>query len=324
MTFLSRFAAALALVALMAPTAWSQAFPERGKPITLIVPFPAGGSADFMGRLLAEKLGALWSTQVVVANKPGADTMIGIQSLATSKNDGYTVALVTNDMVLLRVLKDSLPYDSKKDITPVGLIGSVPFVLVTNPASKISSFKELLEVSKRPGNTVNYGTCCNFVTLGVERIKSESGLGGTAVPYKGSAPTITGILSGDTTYVLETTVTTEPHIKAGKLTPLAVTTLKRLKSLPDVPTLGELGMPKDMEFSAWYGLILPGSMPPAIVDKYNDALKQVLAAPDTQQKIEARNIQVGYSTPAEMARTVEEDYRSMKGIMQKGGIAINK
>jgi tripartite-type tricarboxylate transporter receptor subunit TctC len=227
-------------------------------------------------------------------------------------------------MVLLRLVRDSLPYDSKKDLTPVGLVGSVPFVLVTNPASNISSFRDLLEKSKRPGSNFNYGSCCNFVTLGVERIKAESGLRGTAVPYRGSAPAITGILSGDTHYVLETTVTTEPHIKAGKLTPLAVTTSKRLKSLPDVPTLGELGMPKDMEVSAWYGLVLPGATPQAIVDKYNEVLKQVLAMSDTQQKIEARNIQVGYSTAADMAKAVDDEYRILQGVIQKSGIAFNK
>ncbi|MBT2304838.1 hypothetical protein J7E70_30945 [Variovorax paradoxus] len=323
MTAISRMIAALALVAFLAPSAWSDTFPERGKPITLIVPFPAGGSADFMGRLLAEKLGSLWSTQVVVMNKPGADTIIGVQAVATAKNDGYTVALVTNDLVLNRVLREPLPYDSKKDITPAGLVGSVPFVLVSNPSAKINSFKELVDASKRDPSSMNYGTCCNIVTLHVERIKAQSGLAGTAVPYKGSAPTIAGILAGETTYVLETTVITEPHIKAGKLTALAVTTPKRLKSLPDVPTLGEVGLPNDMDIAAWYGLILPGGMAPDIVGKYNSALKEILTSADAQQKIEARNVQVGYSTAADMARAMEDEYKKLQGVM-KSGIVINK
>jgi tripartite-type tricarboxylate transporter receptor subunit TctC len=323
MTLKSRLIAALALVALLASSAWSQTFPERGKPVTLIIPFPPGGSADFMGRLIAEKLGSLWSVPVVVLNRAGADSLIGIQALATSKNDGYTVALVTNDMVLLRVLREPLPYDSKKDITPVGLIGSVPFVLVTNPTDKINSFKELVDASKRNASSTNYGTCCNFMTLQVERIKALSGLVGTPVPYKGSAPAIVGILSGDTTFVLETTVITEPHIKAGKLTPLAVTTPKRLKSLPDVPTLGEVGLPAGTELSAFYGLVLPGAMAPSIVDNYNDALKQILAMPDVQQKIEGRNVQVGYSSAAEMARSLENEYTTMKDVIQKSGLVLN-
>lgn len=310
------------LLVAFVPSAWSQAFPEPGKAVTLIVPFPTGGGADFLGRLVAEKLGTLWSTSVVVVNRPGADALIGAQTLASSKKDGYTFGMVTNDFVLNRLTKEPLQYDATKDFTPLGMIADTPWIFVTNPASKVATFQDLVNLSKRDPKSLHYGSCCNWITLQVERVKALSGIAGEVVPYKGSGPNIIGLMGNETAYTMETPVSAGEFIKTGKLAALAVTSTSRLKSFPNVPTLGELGMPKDLEIASWYGLMLPSGVPPEIVAKYTDALKQIMAMPDVQQKIEGRSVRVAPSTAAEMTLAMDNEYKVLQDVMRRAKISF--
>jgi tripartite-type tricarboxylate transporter receptor subunit TctC len=306
------------------PSAWSQpaAFPEANRPISFIVPYPPGGGADFVGRLVADKLSTLWATPVIVANKPGADTVIASAALASSQKDGYTIGLMTNEWVLNRVLRKTLPYDRDKDFTFVGLVAVTPFFIVSNSTSKIQSFNDLVGASRREGDALNYGSCCTWTALQIERIKAASGIRGTMVPYKGSVAAITGVLAGETAYTLETVIATQEFVKAGKLKPLAVTTSSRLPAFPDVPTLGEVGLPNNLDITAWYGLMLPSGVSTEIVAKYNAAIKQILAMPDVQQKIEARNTQVVYSTGPEMAAKLHADTKALQDAMHKANMKM--
>lgn len=305
---LLKCAAAFAAVALACGTASAQEYPERGRTLTIIVPFPAGGASDVLGRLVAQKFGELWGVNAIVENKAGGDMLIGMQATANAKKDGYTMGLTTLGFVLNSVVLPKQPVDLFKDFQNVGMVGRSPHVLAVNASSPYKTYKELEAASKANPEKVNYGSCCTGMYFATEMLKSYTALRGTHIPYKGSAPSVQALLANETTFIIDTQQTIKPHADAGKLRALVVTSRKRSSALPDVPTLNEVGVPGDYELEAWWGLVVPQGVPQDVVAKANATLLKILEMPDIKKRMAEFGIDVVSSSPAGMANLIRTDH----------------
>ncbi len=308
-TFLP-FALAAASVFSMSGAAWAQDFPEKGKPVTMIVPFAPGGASDILVRLLGQKFTEIWETPVVVQNKPGGDMVIALQSISRADKDGHTLGLTSSSFALNKVVKKDFPMDPIADLTYIGMIGRSSYVMAVSADSDFKTFKELEAATRAKPNDFSYASCCFGPYFATEMIKANSDLEGVHVPYKGSSPALQAILAKDVQYIVDTTTATKPHITSGKLRPLMVTGRERSQSLPDVPHLGEEGVPGDFEVGVWYGLVYPAGTPDDIVKKANAALNEVLAMPDIKARIESLDIEVTPMTPEAVTAKVKSDLKS--------------
>jgi tripartite-type tricarboxylate transporter receptor subunit TctC len=291
-------------------TAWAQDYPEKDKPVTMIVPFAPGGASDILVRLLGQKFSEVWETPVVVQNKPGGDMIIALQSVARADKDGHTLGLTTSSFALNKVVKKDFAMDPAADLASIGLIGRSSYVLAVNADSSYKSFKELEAATLDKSQHFSYASCCFGTYFAAEMLKATTGLDGVHVPYKGSSPALQAMLAKDVQYIIDTTTATKPLISSGKLRPLMVTGRERSLSLPDVPHLSEEGVPGDFEVGVWYGLVFPAGTPENIVQKANATLNKVLAMPDVKSRIEGLDIEVTPTTHVEMNERVKTDLKN--------------
>ena len=280
----------------MAGLAAHAAFPD--KPIRLVVQYGAGGSTDAAARLIAAKLGTVLGQQVVVDNKPGANGIIATDAVAKSAADGYTLLFNTNADSANVSLYKSLPFDLERDFAPITLVGYQPHLVVVNPAVPVTTLKELVALAKQKPGTLNYASVGIGSTphLAGELFKSMANVNIAHVPYKASGQAISELLGGQVQVMFLGAVSGMPYVTAGKLRVLAVTSPKRLASLPDVPTVAEaLNLP-DYEASTWWGLLAPAHTPDAVIATLNKAVITVLALPETKEAMSKLGaIQVGNS-----------------------------
>lgn len=266
----------------------SHAFPDR--PIKLVVPYPAGGTADALARAIAEHMKTELGQAVLVDNKPGANTIIGAQAVIASPADGHTVLLSTAATLVLNPLMYSkLPYSPERDLAPVGLLASSGLVMVVSATSKAASVTEFIARSKSDDARVNYASIGSgsSMHLASELFKLETTAEMSHVPYNGSAPALTALLGGTVDVFFDAVGTSLPHIRSGRLKPLAVTTLSRLAALPEVPTMAEAGV-KGYEASVWFGLSVPARTPAAIVQKLSSAINSALNNPKFRSLFEGQ------------------------------------
>jgi len=263
-------------------TAAQTSFPE--KPVKLIVPFPPGQATDIIARMIADKLTRAWGQQVIVENKNGIPGMV---AGSTAAPDGYTMIMGTSGVLTVNpAVFDKLPYDVTKDFVYVGGLAITPMIIVVSASLPYDTIKELIDAAKKePGKfNVGYGGVNNTQHLTGELFKYTTGVNMVGVNYKGSASAVTDLLSGQISILVDSLAVTLPHIQAGKLKPLAITTLQRVPQLPALPTLSESGYP-GFEGVGWQGLIVPKGTPNAIVQKISTDVAQVLADPDMQKSI---------------------------------------
>ena len=291
----------LLLVTLAAPLAGSS-FAQSdypSKPIQIVVGFPAGGGNDIVARLLGAKLQEAWGQPVIVVNKPGASSMIGMEFVAKAPPDGYTVLLNASVMPVLPALYASLPIDIFRDLQPVTQLTTQSFVLVVHPSVPANSVTEFIRYAKsRPGK-LNYGSPAATFQLTMELFKQQVGIDLRHIPYKGSVQTINGLLANDVQVGFVDAPALAPQIKSGRLRGLAVTTPKRAAILPDVPTMMEAGVP-DFQIIGWFALFAPPGTPKAIVNKLYEESARIVKMPDMQEKLAALDcIPVG-GTPEEL------------------------
>lgn len=291
-------------------TAWAQDYPEKGKPVTMIVPFAPGGASDILVRLLGQKFSEVWGTPVVVQNKPGGDMIIALQSVARADKDGHTLGLTSSSFALNKVVRKDFPMDPVTDLAYIGIIGRSSYVLAVNADSRYKSFQELEAATRDKNQSFSYASCCFGTYFAAEMLKATTGLEGVHVPYKGSSPALQAMLAQDVQYIIDTTTATKPLISSGKLRPLMVTGRERSSSLPDVPHLSEAGVPGDFEVGVWYGLAFPAGTPENIVKKANATLNEVLAMPDVKSRIEGLDIEVTPTTHVEMTERVKSDLKN--------------
>ncbi|KAF1044870.1 Bug family tripartite tricarboxylate transporter substrate binding protein [Xylophilus sp.] len=290
-TFIHAAAAAVLAASLpIAPAAFAQGSWPTGKPITYLVPFPAGGTTDVLGRIIGQKLGPALGTTVVVDNKGGAGGSIGSEIAARAAPDGYTLLGGTISSHAINVsLYPRLGYDPVKSFTPITLIGTNPVVLVVSANSPYKTLKDVLAASKSKNGGLSSASAGTGTSqhLALELLAYKSGVKFTHVPYKGSGPAIQDVIAGQVDMMFDTTVVAAPHIQSGKLRAIAVTSSKRLASLPDVPTVAESGIQglRDFEVVSWQAVFAPAGTPAPIVGRLHDEIARILALPETQERL---------------------------------------
>jgi tripartite-type tricarboxylate transporter receptor subunit TctC len=312
---------ALAVAALGASqVAHAQAFPERT--VRIIVPTAAGGSIDTTARVIAGKLAELWGKPVVIENRPGASMIIGAEAAAKSAPDGYTL-LVAHDgtMAMNPVVYPNLAYHSQRDFEPVALLTAIPEVLLVNETVPAKSIQDLIALAKANPGKLNHATGGTATLLALELFKAMAGVDIASIPFRGGAPAVTGVMSGETQMIFADLATANAGMQSGKLRTLAVTTLKRVPRLPDVPTINESGVP-GYDVATWIGAFAPAGTARAIVDKIEAGIKEALAAPEVRAKLEALSMEIKSGASADMRAVLAGDIGKWGRLVKDKNIQI--
>ena len=272
-------------------SALAQAWPTK-QAIKLVAVFPPGGSVDQVARLLAQPLSQQIGQSIVVENKGGASGAIGTAAVAAAAPDGYTFAVVFDTHGVNPSLMPNMVFDSRKDLAPVVLIGTAPMLLGASKGSPVTSFAQLVEASKAKQKT-SYGTigAGSLGHLAMASLAKTAGFDWTHVPYRGGGPLMTDAAGGHVPLVVGSLFLVKPQVDAGNVKPLVVSTSKRSRQMPDVPTIAESGFP-GFDAPAWWGVIGPAKLPPAVISRFNDALGKALRTPEVAQKLNAQGIDI--------------------------------
>ncbi|AOB32650.1 hypothetical protein AKI39_20775 [Bordetella sp. H567] len=306
----------------MAPAQSAQAAEWPDRPVRLLVGYPPGGGTDTVARVLAQQLTKVLHQSVVIENRAGASSTIAAQQVARAEPDGYTVLFATGSPLTGAPLTiKGLAYDPLKDLVPVTLIGGGPFILVANPAFPPNTLPELVDYARAHPGQVNYASpgISTADYFFAELLNQDANIKTVHVPYKGSSALINDLIAGQVQYTLDTPGTTLPLIHAGKLKAIAIFSQKRLDRAPDIPTTVEAGYP-DLVGGSWYGLLLPKGTPSAIVEALYKATKQALSGEDVRRAMEARDVIIQGSTPAEFKDFIQAEYTKWKTVTDKLGI----
>ena len=312
---------ALLLCATAALPSFAQS-PYPNKPIRLVVPFTPGGVTDTSGRLIAEQLSKRLGQQVIVDNKPGASGNIGTQQVAAAAPDGYTLVLgFDGTMVINPHVFDKVPFDTLKDFAPVGKIGDAVLILVAHPGVAAKTLTEVIALSKTQAGGLSYGTSGTGGTphIAGEQLKLRTGANLTHVPYKGGGQALIDVMGGSIPLVYTAVAGAQGHVKSGKLKAIAVSSAQRSKSLPDVPTFIESGVP-DFEVSSWVGLLAPAKTPKAILDKLNAELNAVLNDPDVREKLNVMGITATPGSADKFGDEMKRDLARYGPVVKAAGI----
>ena len=281
-----------------APAANAQTYPNR--PIRMVVPFAPGGGSDISARVLADGLTEALGQTLVVDNRPGAGSILGTDIVAKANPDGYTTLLGNISMAFNTAIYKKLPYDAVKDFIPISLVTDQPNILVAHPSLAAKSFKEFLALAAAQPGKLTYGSAGigAGTHLAMEMLMMSRKLDLVHVPYKGTGPALTALLGNQISVFFSTYASALPHVRADSLRAYAVTSTKRTRTLPDVPTVAESGFP-GYEYSTWYGFLAPAGTPRAIVEKLNKAAVGVLKSDKTRERYIAQGMDPLASTPAE-------------------------
>ena len=317
----STMAALIALAAISSSTAPDAAraadYPTH--PVTMIIPFPPGGGVDTEGRVIAQKLSEALGQQVVVLNRPGAGSVIGVRDAAKAAPDGYTI--------LMLVTGASLPanagYDLAKDFTPIGLIASIPIVIMANPSVPVKNMTDILALAKKEPGKVTIGTppapTLNY--FGAEQFKSMTNADVTIVTYKGTGPLTTDLLGGHVMIGFNTLPPAVGNIKAGTIRAIAVAAPQRLAAVPDVPTTAEAGMP-GLDIVQYYGLMAPAGTPKEIIARLNGELRKIVSSEDVKKRIVADGGGPVARTPEEYAANIQREESKWAALIKKLGLKV--
>jgi tripartite-type tricarboxylate transporter receptor subunit TctC len=303
------------------PFAFAQPSGWPNKPIRFIVPYPPGGGTDIVARLFAQKLGTALGQQVVIDNKPGASTIIGTEMVARAAPDGYTMGLVTDSHAINPAFFPKLPYDSMKDFAMVTQLVSVPLVMVASPSLNVRTLPELIAAAKaRPGK-INYASIGNGTphNLAMEWVKSIAHVDLTHIPYKGVAPAVADLVGGQVDVMFTGSSSALPHVKAGKLNALAVSSAKRLPTFPDTPAVAEV-LPEFKVFMSWYGMVMPAGTPAEIVQRVSRETAAALDLPDVRERISGLGLLGAASTPTEFAAFMRSEMDGLARLVALTGV----
>ncbi len=311
------------LVTFVAPTSsWAQSYPNR--PVRLVVPFPAGGPADALGRVLADQLNKEWSQPVIVENRGGAGGNLGAEVVARSAPDGYTLLLNASSHVINASLYEKLPYDPIKDFTPVSEVASYMLVLVVHPAVPTTSVKEFVAFakSKQDGLSVANAGLGTPTHLAAVLFAQAASVNLIHIPYRGAAPASTDLIAGQLPAMFNNPVNAVPQVRSNNLRALATTGSKRLSLLPDIPTIAESGYP-GFETRTWYGLFGPAGMPADIVRKLHSDVERTLRIPEIANNLIAQGWDITVSPPERFSVVLQSELDRWSAVVKRAGIKAN-
>jgi tripartite-type tricarboxylate transporter receptor subunit TctC len=320
-----RFASYLCL-ALFAAAAGSPAFAQSypTASIKLVVAFTPGGPSDVLARIVGERMSQHLGQPVVIDNRPGAGGNVAAEIVAKSPPDGYTLLNGNNSILATNAaLYRHLSFDPIKDFAPIGLIGTQPNILVVHPSVPAHSVADLVTLAKSEPGKLNYGSSGNGTAahLAAELFKLQAGVEMVHVAYRGAVPALTDLVGGRLQLMFATSASVMSFLEAKSLRPLAVTTARRSDAVPDLPTIAQSGYP-GFEATTWHGLVAPAKTPPAVVDKLNKTLNQVLGEPDIKQRLAGLGVEIAADTPAEFAAYIKSESVKWAAVVDKAGIHI--
>lgn len=306
-----------------ATSGFAQSYPAR--PVRLVVPFTPGGTTDIVGRIAAQKLTEAWEQQVIVENRPGAGGALGVDFVAKSPPDGYT--LITGHIGTFGFgpsLYSRLPYDPIRDFAPITLFSTVPNMLVVNASLPVKNVKQLLALAKAHPGELNYGSAGSGSAshLAVEYFKLLSKTDITHIPYKGTSPLVTDLIAGETSLTITGVTPLYPHVKSGRLRALAIGSSKRIALLPDLPTIAEAGVP-GYESTTWFGFLAPAKTPGDVITKLNAELLKILKRPDVRERLAADGGQPVGTTPEQFGSHIKAEIERWATVIKKAGVHIN-
>ena len=306
-----------------AAPALAQPYPSR--PIRFVIPYPPGGASDVTARLLGAKLTEAWNQQVVIDNRPGANGIIALDLVAKSTPDGYTLLMANlGPNAINPAVYSKLPYDAEKSFDPVTLTTIVPQVIVANAGLGIANLPQMIAAAKAKPGQLKYGHGGNGSAnhLAMELLKSMASIDIGAIPYKGDAPALTDVMGGQIQFALPTVLAALPHVKGGRLRAVAVTTKKRVASLPDVAPVAESGFP-EYESVSWGGVMVPGGTPRPVVDRLHGELVRILKLPDIQEKLSALGADIVGSTPQDFATYLRAEIAKWRRVAGQAGVKLD-
>ncbi len=312
----------LAALAGLPAQAQTSSFPNR--PVKLVIPFPPGGSTDIIGRALAQQLSDLWGKQMVVDNRPGAGGSIGADFVAKSPADGYTLLLGhTGTMSVNPLLYPKLPYDPVKSFEPISLVTLLPLVFVANASIEPKTVAEVISYTQANPGKLNYGSAGNGSAnhLAMEYFKLLTKTNIVHVPYKGTAPAVTDLLSNQVSLVMVGAATVLPHIQAGRVKVLAVASPKRLEVLPDAPTMAEAGL-RNFDPSPWFGILAPAGTPPELVAKINADIVKVMGTEQSRKALASEGAVITTNTPQQFGELIKADLQRWSKVVKDTGMKI--
>jgi tripartite-type tricarboxylate transporter receptor subunit TctC len=309
----------LLAIALFAGAASAQTYPSKA--VRIIVPFTPGSATDVMARMVGERLNAAWGQPVVVENKPGAGGTIGIRDTARADPDGYTLVLVSSGHAVNHVLYKDLGYDTLKDLSAVSMLGSLPSVLIVPPTSPANSVKDLIAMLKAKPGQYNYATAGvgSGAHVSLEKFNVAAGVKAVHVPLKGTPPILTETMGGRVEYAMVPALSGMGPVRDGKVKALAVSTSTRVAALPNVPTLGEAGLPQG-ESTFWLALLAPAKTPRDIVTKTNAEVQRALQSAEMKERLAKLGAEPMAMTPAESDAFIQREYHELGKIMRDAGL----
>lgn len=303
----------------VASSVHAQSFPA--KPIRIVVPFPAGGTSDTLARLVGQNLSQRWGQSVVIDNKPGGGTVIGGALVAKAPADGYTLLMVANSLVINAKLRDNLPYPGLKAFEPIARLSNSPQVIAVSSTSPYNTLRDLLDAARAQPGALSYSTVGPTTTQHIagEMLKRAAAVEMTYAPFPGGAPAANAVMGGHVTAVLTNLSEVTGMMDAGKLRPLAVTTLERLSSLKQLPTVAESGYP-DYEAVAWFGVAAPAGTPREIVDKLADGFQAALEDADIRQRLISVGLYPAYLGPSAFSSHIAQQYTHYARVIDEAKI----
>jgi tripartite-type tricarboxylate transporter receptor subunit TctC len=307
---------------------WAQAqdvasYPN--KPIRMIVPFTPGGSTDILGRTIGQLLSQTWGQSVVIENVPGAGGSIGADKVAKAAPDGYTLMMGhIGTLAVTPSLYPKLPYDPIKAFQAVAWVARVPNVLVVHPSVPVKTMKELVAYAKANPGKINYGSGGNgsAAHIATEYLKLQTGTQMQHVPYKGTAPAVTDLVAGQIQLMFTGVPAVISQVKAGQLRALAVSSPRRVKAVPDLPTVAEALGIKDFEADQWYGIVAPAGTPAPLVAKLNKQINDLLASPEISTKLASEGAEPTPNPPEVFAKLIETEIARWRTVIQAGGVKV--
>ena len=309
----------VALTALCA-AAWSQGYPER--PVKLVVPYAPGGSADIVARLIADEWGKALGKSVFIENKAGAGGNLGVDTVAKSVPDGYTIGLQTVSLAINPALNAKMPYDTLKDLAPIGMVAASQHVLVVNTSLPAQDLNELLALAKRKPGKLTYGSAGGGSTfhMSAELFKAQAGVAIVHIPYRGGGPALTDTIAGQVDMSFPVLSAAQGHVQAGKLRALGVTGMKRSALLPNVPTIAEAGLP-GYAFETWFTVFAPAGTPKPVIDKLNATLLATLQSTPVKERMSKEGFEPTPSTPEQARARLVADMPKWAQLIKERGIS---